>query len=148
MRRNIHFYKNSEINQKGVCGYNPLLKVIYMFRINMKGIRGVWTAIKYVNIDESMIKYMVRAITYVQYMPSKPIKNCIKVFAICYDLSTILLGFKVYVGQENDVDNTALGIFDYLAKEAGLASAIGRTLYTNNYYTLMALAKHMFNKYG
>ena len=36
------------------------------------------TAGKHVTIDESMIWYMGRAISYVQYMPAKPIKHGIK----------------------------------------------------------------------
>ena len=80
MRRNIHFYKNSEINQKGVRGYNTLSKIIYLLEIMIKGISGVWNARKNVTIDKSMIKYMVRDVTYVQYMPTNPNKYGIKVF--------------------------------------------------------------------
>ena len=35
-----------------------------------------------------------------------------------------------------------------MVKEAGIPRVRGRTLYTNNYYTSMALAKHISNKYG
>ena len=80
-------------------------------------------------------------------MRAKPIKHGIKVFAIFCALSTIILGFKVYVGQEDDSNNTALGICDDMVKEAGLTSARGGTLYTDNCYTSMALAKSMFKKY-
>ena len=95
MRRNIPFSDNSKIKQKGVCSYDPLFKVRYMLQITMKGMRGVWTSGKYITIDESMIKYTGRSITYVQYMTARPIKHGIKVFAICCALSTIILGFKV-----------------------------------------------------
>ena len=61
----------------------------------MKGMRGVLTERKHVTIDESMIKYMGRAITYVKYMPTKPINHVINVFSIYCALSKILLGFKV-----------------------------------------------------
>ena len=87
MRRNIHFYDNSKIKHKGVRGYNPLFNVIYPWKINMKGIRGIGNAINHVTLDNSMIKYMGRAITYVQYMPAKPINHGIKVFEICCALS-------------------------------------------------------------
>ena len=60
------------------------------------------------------------AIPYVQYMPAKSIKHGINVFAIYCAISTILLVFKVHVGQYNDYDNTALGICDDLVKEAGV----------------------------
>ena len=73
---------------------------------------------------------MGKAIPYVQYMPTKSIKHGIKVFAICCAISTIIIVFKVYVGQYNDSDNIALGICDELVKEAGVTKARGRTLYT------------------
>ena len=81
-------------------------------------------------------------------MPAKPIKHGIKVFCICCAVSAIILGFKVYCGKEDGEDNTAVKICEQLAKEAGLTGARGRTLYTDNYYTSVALAKHMFEKYG
>ena len=120
MRRNIHFSENSKINQKGVHGYDPLFKVRYLLGITMKKTRGVWTARKNYTIDGIMINCMGRAVTYVQYIPEKPIKHGIKVFAICCDLYAILLCFKVYVVQEDYSDNTALGICYELAKGSGI----------------------------
>ena len=108
----------------------------------------VWTDINRVTIDKSMINYMGRAATYVQYMPAKLINHDIKVFSICCDISAIVLGLKVYVGQEDDYDNTALGMCDELVKESGITSFQRRTLYTDNYYTPKALHKHIFNEYG
>ena len=70
------------------------------------------------------------SIPYVQYMPTKSINHGINVFAICCAISKILIVFKVYVGQYNDSDNTALGVCDDLAKEAGVTKSRGRTLYT------------------
>ena len=103
---------------------------------------------KHVTIDESMIKYMGRAVFFVQYMPAKPIKHGIKVFVVCCALSAVLLGFKVYVEKEDDADNSALSVCDELVNEAFLMGHRGYMLYTNNYYTSMALAKHMFENYG
>ena len=80
-------------------------------------------------------------------MPEKPIQHGIKVFVVCCDISTILISFELYVFQKDDFDNKALGICDELVKEARITSARWRTLYTDNYYMPMALAKHMFNKY-
>ena len=39
----------------------------------MSGIQKVWTAGQNVTVDESMIRYMGRAISFVQGMPAKPI---------------------------------------------------------------------------
>ena len=63
----------------------------------IKGMQKAWTAGRHVLIDESMIRYMGRAISYVQYIPAKPIKHGIKVFALCCAMSAVILAFKVYV---------------------------------------------------
>ena len=82
MRRYIHFADNSRKVEEGNVGYNALFKVQYALNVMMKGMRRAWTAGKHVTINESMIWYMGRAVLFVQYLPAKPIKYGIKVFAI------------------------------------------------------------------
>jgi len=66
-----------------------------------------------VTIDEPMIHYMGCAVSYVQYMPAKPIKRGIKVFALCCAVSTVLLAFEVYVGKDDPTkDISALAVCD------------------------------------
>ena len=67
MQHNIQFYDNSKINQKGFRSYGPLFKVIYPLYIMIKGVIVVWTDRRHVTIDDSMINYMKRAISYVLY---------------------------------------------------------------------------------
>ena len=110
--------------------------------------RRAWTPGKHVTIDESMIWYMGRAISYVQYMPAEPVKHGIKVFALCCALSAVTFSFKVHVGNGDDSDGTALGVCNDLVVDAGLAEQRGRVLYTENYYTLVKLAEDMFEKYS
>jgi hypothetical protein len=45
------------------------------------------------------------------------------------------------------MDDTLVEVCDRLVKEAELTGPCGRILYTNNYYTTMKLAKHLFEKY-
>ena len=63
-------------------------------------------------------------VTYSQYMPENPINHGINMFSICCDISAILIAFKVYVLQEDDSNNTALGVFNQLVKESGLTRVI------------------------
>ena len=73
----------------------------------MKAMRTCWVAGERVTIDESMIRYMGRAVAFVQYMTRKPIKHGIKVFAICCAYTAVLLGFEVYCGaMMDDVDGS------------------------------------------
>ena len=148
MRQYIHFVDNSKRVPKGQPGYKVLFKVSFALDEMMKGMWKVWTAGKHVAIDEFMIRYMGRAISYVQYMPAKPIKHGIKVFALCCALSDVILTFKVYVGKEDDSDGTTVGVCDELVNDAGLTSARGHVLHTDNYYTSVKLAKHMYENYG
>jgi len=60
----------------------------------------------------------------------------------------VILAFKVYVGKEDDTDGSAVAVCNDLCVDAGLTGARGRVLYTDNYYTSVKLAKHMFNNYG
>ena len=104
MRRYIHFSEIACQKKEGEVGYDPLFKVRHALDVMMRGMKRAWQAGKHVTIDESMIRYMGRAVSYVQYMPAKPIKHGIKVFAICCSMSAVLLGFKVYVGKDEGLD--------------------------------------------
>ena len=96
-----------------------------------------------------MIGYMGRVVSYVQYMLAKPIKHGIKVFCLCCAISACLLSFKVYVGKDDeDSDNIALGVCDQLVKDSGFTITRRCVLYTDNYYTSVKLAKHMFESHG
>lgn len=148
MRRYIHFASGSQHAKKGEPGYDALFKVRRPLTVMMVGMRAAWNAGKHVTIDESMIRYMGFAVSYVQYMPAKPIKHGIKVFCLCCAVSAVLLLFKVYVGKEEEDDNTALGVCEQLIQDASLTDVRGRVLYTDNYYTSVKLAKLLFEKYG
>jgi hypothetical protein len=147
MRAYIHFVDNDKRKPSGSPGHDALFKIRSAMDTIINGIRKCWNAGMRVTIDESMIRYMGRAVNFVQYMPAKPIKHGIKVYAVCCAVSQILLGYDVYLGKAND-DRSTLEVVDHLLKSANLTSARGRELFTDNYYTSMALAEHLFVKYG
>ncbi len=72
----------------------------------MKGLQNSWKAEQKIAINESMIRHCRCSINFLQYMPKKPIKHGVKVFALCCTFSAVLLGFEVYTGAENSlIDN-------------------------------------------
>eukprot|EP00956_Cyclotella_meneghiniana_P031351 scaffold82082_cov70-Cyclotella_meneghiniana.AAC.5 len=112
----------------------------------MERIRTVWIAGDRVTvtIDESMIRYMGRAIAFIQYMPRKPIKHGIriKVFAVCCSYTGVLLGFEVYRGASavEGTDNSAVAVVDRLLNDNNLTNNCrGRILYTDNWYSTWPL---------
>ena len=114
-----------------------IFKLSHFMKKIMKGLCKAWTAGEKVTIDESMIRYFGRAVCFVQYMPCKPIKHGIKVFAVCCAYTAVLLGFKVYVGTEQvETVNTVIAVVQRMIEDGKLDAARGRTLYyTDNWYT-------------
>ncbi len=148
MHLNILFADNAIQQLIDGPGYDPLYKVRYALDTIGYGLLKVLTAGKDVTINESMIKYMGRAIAWVQNMPAKPIKHGIKVFCICFAVSGIMLLFKIYCGRDDKTtDGTTIQLCDNLITMVGLTGMQGCMLYTDNYYTSMSLLKHLYNKY-
>jgi hypothetical protein len=145
MRTYIHL---SSQKKKGRPHYNPLLKVAYILDQLMEGMRKAWIPGDKCTADESMIWYMGCAVSFVQYMPQKPIKHGLKVFALCCAYTSVLLGFEVYCGTESNQDSSALGVIQCVLAKAHLATAHGRTPFTDNWYTMVELAKWLFDKHG
>ncbi|GFH50228.1 hypothetical protein CTEN210_06704 [Chaetoceros tenuissimus] len=150
LRRYIHFEDNRNAKPKTNPLFDPLWKIRWALDSVSNNIRKAYNAGKDVTIDESMIRYRGRAVSFVQYMPKKPIKHGIKVFALCCAVTAYLLGFEVYLGKEftRSVESTAINVVERLIVEADLVKAKGRTLYTDNWYTSMDLAKHLYENHG
>ena len=53
---------NSKKFMKDISRYDALFQVCYSLQNMMKGMRKVWNTGKHINIDESIIKYMRRAV--------------------------------------------------------------------------------------
>ena len=87
-------------------------------------------------------------------MPAKPIKQGIKVFCLCCAVTAVMLAFEVYCGKDNNkTENTTVDNCERLIHEAGLVRNVtggvirGRTIYSDNYYTSVKLAKHLYENY-
>jgi hypothetical protein len=141
MLRHIHFSDGNKQKQQGERGYHPLFKVAEIVKRISVAMRATWLPGERITVDESMMRYNGRAIAFVQYMPRKPIKHGIKVFAVCCAYSGVMLGFEVYCGADENTDNSALAIIDRLLIKNNLHTARGRIVYSDNWYTTVPLAR-------
>ena len=148
MRWHIYFAENSKRVSKVFPGYDVLFKVMYPLTELMLGIQRDCVTGKHVTIDESMIYYMDCDVSFVQYMPANPIKHEIKVYALCCEFSAILLAYQVYVGKEDDTENSSVAICHRLCREAGITGKRVHVLYTDNWYTGIKLCQEFFEDYG
>ena len=66
MRSFVHFTNSDERPPRDHPNYDPLFKVRSMLNTIMDGIRKAWSAGMNITIDESMIRYSGRAVSWVQ----------------------------------------------------------------------------------
>jgi hypothetical protein len=89
MRRYIHFVDNARLLTKENPKWHTLQKIQKPTDIILKTLGAGWILGKWICVDEStMIKYMgwfvhLWFVSFVQYLPTKPIKHGIKVYALC-----------------------------------------------------------------
>ena len=135
LERYLHFADNNQFEVTGLGNPRrpPLFKIQPLLDVLSKNLKLWWTAGQKICIDESMILYKGRAVAFVQYMPAKPIKHGIKVFALCCAATGFLLSFEVYTGAENASYTTNWDLINGLILSAGLTRAFGRILYTGEF---------------
>ncbi|KAL7547323.1 hypothetical protein ACHAWF_015821 [Thalassiosira exigua] len=145
----IHFADNTKLKKPGQHGFNPLQKIQPIVDKILKRFRAAYTMGQFMSADESMIKYKGKAVKFVQYMPAKPIKHGIKVFAICCADTGYIYAFYVYCGKEFDNCSATEVIKRLLAQDPHfLTNSTGRVLYTDNYYTSEELMEMLYKEYG
>ena len=129
MRRHIHFCNNSRAVPKTHQKYDPLVKIREVISAFSVQLRKSYTAGDRVTIDESRIKYMGRAVSFVMNMPLKSIKHGIKVFCLCCSYSAMLLSFVIYVGMDYVDEKSTKEVVDKLILLSNLQTAKGKILY-------------------
>ena len=147
LRRFIHFAASDKRRQSK----DPLYKIRIVIELLQTQFPKLWNAGEHICVDESMIKYKGRSITFIQFMPTKPIKHGIKVFALCCSVTGYLLAFEVYTGRtdEEQSDTKLKSLIDRLLVQAGLNSgSVGCILYSDNYYTSLKTSCYLYETYG
>lgn len=147
LRRFLHFEDNTKVKPKSDPEYDPLLKTRHTITTLSDSLSKWWKAGERVVIDESMIKYKGKAVAFVQFMPAKPVKHGIKVYALCCAETGVLLSFEIYTGRDNTSERGMVELVERLITKCALTNATGRILYSDNYYTSVNLARHLYEKH-
>jgi hypothetical protein len=130
--------------QQGAPGCNPLQKVAPVLNSVTVALAGAWILGKHICVDESMIKYTGRVISFIQYMPVKPIKHGIKVFALCCAYTGYLYHFEIYTGKESQFDGPPGEVVKRLLLGAKIGTSKDRILYTDNFYTSLGVMTYLY----
>jgi len=94
----LNFNDNEHYVERGLPGYDPLLKVRPLLDITDPTYLASYQPGRELSIDESMIKFKGR-IFFRQYLPAKPTKWGIKQFALCESDTGYALKFLTYTGK-------------------------------------------------
>lgn len=146
--RYMHFVDNTKAAKKGEHGWSPTFKVDPVLDHFTTLFKQLWTLGQKFCIDESMIKYNGRAISWVQYMPAKPIKHGIKAYVLCCSVTAFMFSFEIMTGASELIDGSRVGIVSRLMEGGGFEGDPGRVLYTDNYYTSMELMSYLYMTFG
>ena len=110
VRRYIKFANDDHLPKRGDPRYHPLQKINPFLNVIKKQLAKAWILGEFITIDESTIKYMGRAISYVVYNPKKPIKHGVKVYCLTCAVTGYLYSFEIYTGNESQLDGAASAV--------------------------------------
>ena len=123
---------------------DKLKKVRFVYDHMREVCSNLFQPYQHISVDERMIRQKGRT-SLRQYMPKKPTKWGVKVFAICDVQTSYCLDFEIYTGHVPGQDETGMT----RAVVNNLIAAYehqGYIVYTDNFYTSPALAKDLNGK--
>jgi len=148
IRQYIHFIDNETMKTKQHPQYHPLQKIKWIIDIIQHRLQTAYCLGKKISLDEAMILCKSKYVSFVQYMPQKPIKHGIKVFALCCAYTGFLYAFVIYTGKDNvEKMSTSLDVVKYLIELSGII-ATGRIVYTDSYYTSLEVLDYVYRTWS
>ncbi|KAL8601478.1 hypothetical protein ACOMHN_000420 [Nucella lapillus] len=141
----FHLADSTKAVPRGQAGYDPLYKVRPLISLTQESFSSQFVPGRNVTVDEAMIKFKGRC-GFLQYMPAKPTKWGVKVWALCDADSFYMLNYSVYTGKINDLPaGSGEPLGDRVVKhlvEPLLHS--WHTIYFDNYFTSVSLIDYLF----
>lgn len=125
---------------------DKLAAIRHIFESFTNNLKRAYNPTEFVTIDEMLVGFRGRC-SWIQYIPSKPAKYGLKLFALCDAKTFYTSGLEVYVGKQPDgpfqVSNTPADIVKRLVKNI---EGSNRNITTDNWYTSCQLADDLLQK--
>ena len=140
----LHLVDNKTAVDKNHPNYSKLFKLGGLDEELSKSFESCYKPSQNLSIDEQMIGMKSR-VSFIQYMPKKPKKFGIKLWACCDAESSFCLRFQIYTGASDDgvEHGLAYRVVFYLM-EPYLDKAFH--LYVDNFYTNLKLIQDLENR--
>ena len=139
--RYLHLADNKMKPDRGQPGYK-LFKLGGIPELLCRTFKSLYVPTRNLSIDEQMIGTKSR-VSFIQYMPKKPKKFGVKIWALCESLTGYCLQFQTYTGK-SDTGSVEHGlayrvVFDLLEEYLDK----GYFVYFDNYYTSLKLLQDL-----
>ena len=108
LHRYLHFVDNATLSPPGSPGYKKLGKIQPILDALCQSFQSIYSPGRNVSVDEAMIPFKGRS-SLKQYMPKKPVKRGIKVWALADADNGYISTLEVYTGKEGDSVEKGLG---------------------------------------
>ena len=137
----LHLVDNSNAVPRDDPNYDKLFKLGGIHGILNQSFADIYQPTQSLSIDEQMIGTKSR-VSFIQYMPKKPKKFGIKIWALCQSDTGYCIQFQIYTGKVDSGQEQGLTyrvvmdlMKNYLDK--------GYHIYMDNFYTHLALFKDL-----
>ncbi len=133
--RYIHIVDNTTAPDRNNPTHDKLWKVRPLLDLLSENCRKMYALHREISIDESMIGTKCR-LSFIQYMPKKPCKWGIKVWACCDAITGYIYAFDIYAGANPSVPNHPKGLaYGVVMNLLETLLHKGHVLYTDNFYS-------------
>ena len=134
--RYIHVIDNTQAPSRSDPNYDKLWKIRPLITALEKNCRELYSPHQQLSVDESMIGTKCR-LSFIQYMPAKPVKWGVKVWVLCDSVNGYICTFDVYTGKDTSGSTMhAHGLaYSIVMKLVQSYLKKGHIIYTDNFYS-------------
>lgn len=145
--RYLHFSNVEEEPQPGEPSYSALYKVQELMNMFRNSMLREYTPKRQVSVDEVMIPFKGR-LAFKQYMPAKPTKWGIKMWALAEADSGYMSFCEIYSGKSDRPENNlATHVVKQCIEKSNLTGK-GYHVYMDNFFTSVTLLIDLYENYG
>jgi len=126
---------------------DKITHIRWVFEHFVDNCKNAYSVSEYITIDEKIQAFRGRC-SFKMYIPNKPAKYGIKIFAVCDAINFYTSNLEIYAGVQPDgpfkLDNSASSVVKRLVQTF---RNTGRNITTDNWFTSVPLAIDLFNNY-
>lgn len=126
---------------------DKITHIRWVFEHFVDNCKNAYSVSEYITIDEKLQAFRGRC-SFKMYIPNKPAKYGIKIFAVCDAINFYTSNLEIYAGVQPDgpfkLDNSASSVVKRLVQPI---RNTGRNITTDNWFTSVPLAIDLFNNY-